>query len=163
MADNPHEPTASAGGMPSREACAPDDHDPRIAQLMNHLIGRIAAKWTILVLETLEQRGRLRFHELQRAILGVSQKVLTSVLRQMERDGLVQRTIHPEVPPRVEYALTPMGRTLGQAFCGVWLWARQHLADVETARDAFDHGTPAHGASPLAEPGTAAGSGVSGP
>jgi len=138
MADKSTQSTTSDGGTPTRQACMPDDHDPRIAQLMNHLIGRIAAKWTILVLETLEQRGRLRFHELQRATHGVSQKVLTSVLRQMERDGLVQRTIHPEVPPRVDYALTPVGRTLGQAFCGVWLWARQHLADVEAARDAFD-------------------------
>jgi DNA-binding HxlR family transcriptional regulator len=128
-------PRASA---PTRDACAPDDHDPRIARLMNHLIGRVAAKWTILVLETLDHRGRLRFHELQRAIPGVSQKVLTGVLRQMERDGLVLRTIHAEIPPRVDYALTPMGATLGQAFCGVWLWAKQHLVDVEASREAFD-------------------------
>lgn len=128
-------PHASAS---TRDACTPDDHDPRIAQLMNHLIGRVAAKWTILVLETLDHRGRLRFHELQRAIPGVSQKVLTGVLRQMERDGLVLRTIHAEIPPRVDYALTPMGATLGQAFCGVWLWAKQHLVDVEASREAFD-------------------------
>lgn len=130
---------ASPGRTSPGQDCTPDDVDPRIAQLMNHLIGRIAAKWTILVLETLDQRGQLRFHELQRAISGVSQKVLTGVLRQMERDGLVRRTIHAQIPPRVEYALTPMGATLGQAFCGVWLWAKQHLADVEASRDAFDH------------------------
>ena len=138
MADDPTPLPAPHAGAPSRDACAPDDHDPRIARLMSHLIGRVAAKWTILVLETLDHRGRLRFHELQRALHGVSQKVLTSVLRQMERDGLVVRTVHPEIPPRVDYALTPMGATLGQAFCGVWLWAKQHLVSVEEARDAFD-------------------------
>ncbi|HEU4670958.1 MAG TPA: helix-turn-helix domain-containing protein [Dyella sp.] len=138
MANVPTTSPVPHASAPSRDACTPDDHDPRIARLMNHLIGRVAAKWTILVLETLEHRGQLRFHELQRALPGVSQKVLTSVLRQMERDGLVVRTVHPEIPPRVDYALTTMGATLGQAFCGVWLWAKQHLVAVEAARDAFD-------------------------
>lgn len=118
--------------------CAPDDNDPRIASLMNHLIGRVATKWTILVLETLGSRGRLRFSELQSAVHGVSQKVLASVLRQMERDGLVIRTVYAEVPPRVDYALTPIGATLGQAFCGVWSWAKEHLSEVERARAHFD-------------------------
>lgn len=118
--------------------CTPDDQDPRIASLMNHLIGRVATKWTILVLETLGSRGRLRFSELQSAVHGVSQKVLASVLRQMERDGLVSRTVYAEVPPRVDYALTPIGATLGQAFCGVWLWAKEHLSRVEQARAQFD-------------------------
>lgn len=105
---------------------------------MNHLIGRVAKKWTILVLETLGSRGRLRFSELQSAVHGVSQKVLASVLRQMERDGLVSRTVYAEVPPRVDYALTPIGATLGQAFCGVWSWAKEHLPEVENARAQFD-------------------------
>lgn len=118
--------------------CEAADQDPRIAALMNHLIGRVATKWTVLVLETLGSRGRLRFTELQGFLPGVSQKVLTSVLRQMERDGIVFRTVYAEVPPRVDYTLTPMGTTLGQAFCGVWLWAKENLGQVEKARAQFD-------------------------
>ena len=118
--------------------CQPEDKDVRIAALMNHLIGRIGAKWTILVLETLGSRGRMRFTELQAAVNGVSQKVLASVLRQMERDGLVVRTVYPVVPPHVDYMVTPMGATLGQAFCGVWLWAKENLEEVEQARENFD-------------------------
>lgn len=118
--------------------CAPEDHDPRIAALMNDLIGHVAAKWTILVLETLGSRGRLRFSQLNAAMPAVSQKVLAATLRRMERDGLLIRTIYPEVPPRVEYELTPIGATLGAAFCGVWLWAKTHLSEVEAARHLFD-------------------------
>ena len=131
-------PTAAVPAGPLYPGCEPADHDPRIAALMNHLIGRVATKWTILVLETLGSRGRLRFTELQASVPGVSQKVLAGVLRQMERDGLVHRTVYAEVPPRVDYTLTPMGATLGQAFCGVWLWAKEHLSAVESARATFD-------------------------
>ncbi len=129
-------PNASPGTF--HFECAPEDHDPRIAALMNDLIGCVAAKWTILAIETLGSRGRLRFSELNAAMPGVSQKVLASTLRRMERDGLLIRTVYPEVPPRVEYELTPTGATLGAAFCGVWLWAKTHLLYVEAARQAFD-------------------------
>ena len=132
---------ASGSASSLYPGCKPEDSDPRIAALMNHLIGRVATKWTILILETLGSRGRLRFSELQSAVHGVSQKVLASVLRQMERDGLVIRTVYAEVPPRVDYALTPIGATLGQAFCGVWLWAKEHLSQVEQARADFDAAT----------------------
>ena len=118
--------------------CLPQDNDPRISALMNDLIGHVAAKWTILVLETLANRGRLRFSEINSAMSGVSQKVLAANLRRMERDGLLVRTVYPEVPPRVEYELTPTGATLGAAFCGVWLWAKAHLHEVEAARQSFD-------------------------
>lgn len=132
----PTAPTASTGALYA--GCEPEDQDPRIAALMNHLIGRVATKWTIQVLETLGRQGRLRFTEIQAHVPGVSQKVLASVLRQMERDGLVHRTVYAEVPPRVDYTLTPMGATLGQAFCSVWLWAKEHLVQIETARVEFD-------------------------
>ena len=69
---------------------------------------------------------------------GVSQKMLTQTLRRMERDGLVVRTVHPVVPPKVEYRLTDIGASLGSAFCGVWLWAADNLRLVEQARDLFD-------------------------
>lgn len=115
-----------------------DTCDPRIERLVNDLIGRVADKWTLLVLEELEERGTLRFTEIGRAVDGISQKMLTQTLRQMERDGLLTRTVHPVVPPRVDYALTPLGNSLSAAFCGVWMWAERHLEQVETARAAFD-------------------------
>lgn len=118
----------------------PDDQpiDPRIERLVNDLIGRIADKWTMLILELLAQQGEMRFTQIGRAVEGISQKMLTQTLRAMERDGLVHRTVHPVVPPRVEYRLTDLGMTLGEAFCGVWTWAEAHLHRIEAARAAFD-------------------------
>lgn len=112
--------------------------DPRIEMLVNELIGRVADKWTMLVLEVLEQNGEMRFTRLSEAVTGVSQKMLTQTLRQMERDGLVVRTVHPVVPPKVEYKLTALGLSLGAAFCGVWVWAADHLDQVEQSRQTFD-------------------------
>ena len=116
----------------------PADLDPRIELLVRELIGRIADKWTMLILEVLAERGELRFTRLSEAITGVSQKMLTQTLRHMERDGLITRTVHPTVPPRVDYALTRLGFGLGAAFCGVWVWAADHLHDVDAARRTFD-------------------------
>ena len=112
--------------------------DPRVEMLVNELIGRVADKWTLLVLEELEDHGVLRFTELARLVPGISQKMLTQTLRAMERDGLVDRKVHPVVPPKVEYSLTGLGQSLGEAFCGVWLWAEANLDRVEAARTAFD-------------------------
>jgi DNA-binding HxlR family transcriptional regulator len=119
-------------------ACATPAVDPRVEALVNELIGRVADKWTMLVLEALEEQGELRFTQLAKAVTGVSQKMLTQTLRAMERDGLVIRTVHAVVPPKVEYRLTPLGQSLGAAFCGVWIWAEQNLATVDAARAAFD-------------------------
>jgi len=119
---------------PDRPAAA----DPRVETLVNELIGRVADKWTMLALDLLAESGEMRFTQIGKAIPGISQKMLTQTLRQMERDGLVVRTVHPVVPPRVEYRLTPLGLGLGEAFCGVWLWAEANLDAVETAREAFD-------------------------
>jgi DNA-binding HxlR family transcriptional regulator len=99
----------------------PDELDPRVEALVNDLIGRVADKWTMLILEELEQHGVLRFTQLSRQVPGISQKMLTQTLRQMEREGLVTRTVHPVIPPHVDYALTPLGASLGAAFCGVCL------------------------------------------
>jgi DNA-binding HxlR family transcriptional regulator len=112
--------------------------DPRVEALVNELIGRVADKWTMLVIEALVAGGEMRFTRLAEAVGDISQKMLTQTLRQMERDGLVVRTIHPVIPPRVEYKLTKMGLGLGEAFCGVWIWAGQHLAEIEKARREFD-------------------------
>ena len=112
--------------------------DPQLEALVTELIGRVADKWTMIVLEVLGENGELRFTELARLIPGISQKMLTQTLRQMERDGFVHRTIHPVIPPRVEYRLTDLGRGLGEAFCGVWIWAEANLARIQSARTAFD-------------------------
>ena len=116
----------------------PDNLDPRIEALVNELIGRVADKWTMLVLEVLAEKGELRFTRLAELVEGISQKMLTQTLRQMERDGLITRTVHPVVPPKVEYKLTHLGLSLGAAFCGVWVWAEENLKLVEEARRTFD-------------------------
>ncbi|AQR62425.1 transcriptional regulator [Brevundimonas sp. LM2] len=112
--------------------------DPRVEALVNEVIGRVADKWTMIVLDVLAEHGEQRFTRLAALSGGVSQKMLTQTLRQMERDGLVIRTVHPVVPPKVEYRLTDMGFSLATAFCGVWMWAEAHLERIEAARAAFD-------------------------
>ena len=115
----------------------PTEVDPALESLVQEIIGRVADKWTMLVLEVLEERGRLRFTRLGELVGGISQKMLTKTVRQMEADGLVQRTVYPVVPPRVEYELTEMGQSLGAAFCSVWIWAERHREAIEGARAAF--------------------------
>jgi DNA-binding HxlR family transcriptional regulator len=112
--------------------------DPRVDALVTEIIARVADKWTLLVLEALEDAGEKRFSQLGREVPGISQKMLTQTLRQMEREGLVHRTVHAEVPPRVEYRLTELGHELGEAFCGVWRWAEANLERIEAARAAYD-------------------------
>ncbi|MEI7298390.1 helix-turn-helix domain-containing protein [Paraburkholderia tropica] len=116
----------------------PIDLDPRIGSLVKDLIGRVADKWTMLVLDVLAEDSPLRFSRLSERVEGISQKMLTQTLRAMERDGLIERTVYPVVPPKVEYKLTELGITLGAAFCGVWVWAANNLEAVEKARNAFD-------------------------
>jgi len=116
----------------------PKEIDPRVEALVTDLIGRVADKWTMLILEVLIEHGTVRFTRLGKLVGGISQKMLTQTLRQMERDGLISRTVYPVVPPKVEYRLTELGSTLSEAFCGVWIWADQNLAKVEAARRAFD-------------------------
>ena len=112
--------------------------DPRLVELVHDLIDRVADKWTMLILEVLTEQAPLRFGQLATQVTGISQKMLTQTVRQMERDGLVTRTVYPVVPPHVEYELTPLGLTLGGAFCGVWVWASDNLKAVGKAREAFD-------------------------
>src|SRR5690606_4755082 len=114
------------------------DSGPRVEELVNDVIRQVADKWTMLILEVLADHGELRFTQVGRHVPGISQKMLTQTLRQMERDGLVQRTVHPVIPPRVEYKLTDLGYGLGEAFCGVWTWAEDNLARIEAARERFD-------------------------
>ena len=120
------------------ELSPPAELDPKVEALVNDLIGRVADKWTMLILEVLAEQGELRFTQLSRAVPGVSQKMLTQTLRQMERDGMLTRKVHAVVPPRVDYRLTDLGLSLGAAFCGVWIWAEENLARVEAARHSFN-------------------------
>jgi DNA-binding HxlR family transcriptional regulator len=115
----------------------PAETDPELETLVREIIERVADKWTMLVLEVLEEHGVLRFTRLGELVGGISQKMLTKTLRQMECDGLVIRTVHPVIPPRVEYHLTELGRSLGLAFCGVWMWAQEHYDEIVRARQAF--------------------------
>ena len=101
------------------------------------VLDRIADKWTTLILGLLEG-GPLRFSALQRGIGGISQKMLTQTLRGLERDGLVQRTIYPEVPPRVEYQLTLLGETLCGPIAAIQHWAENHIEEVILAQNEYD-------------------------
>ena len=112
--------------------------DPRVEALVHEVIGRVADKWTMIVVEALTEHGELRFTRLAQLSGGVSQKMLTQTLRGMERDGLVIRTVHPCVPPKVEYRLTDLGLSLGEAFCGVWTWAEANLDRIGRSRAEFD-------------------------
>jgi DNA-binding HxlR family transcriptional regulator len=115
-----------------------DDIDPRVAALVMDVIAQVADKWTMLLIEVLNDHGEQRFTQIARRVPGISQKMLTQTLRQMERNGLVCRTVHPVVPPRVEYRLTDLGQALGEAFCGVWCWAQDSVDAVEASRAGFD-------------------------
>jgi DNA-binding HxlR family transcriptional regulator len=116
----------------------PAETDPEVDRLVTEIIGRVADKWTMLVLEILTEHGELRFTRIAEQLEGISQKMLTKTLRQMERDGLLERTVHPVVPPHVDYRLTELGFSLGAAFCGVWMWAEKHREAVLRARARFD-------------------------
>ncbi len=102
------------------------------------ILDRIADKWTTLIIGILAQAEHRRFNELRRMIGGISQKMLTQTLRDLERDGLVKRTIYPEIPPRVEYKLTPLGRTLCGPLGSVTQWAHDHMEEVKRAQEEFD-------------------------
>ncbi len=104
---------------------------------VRQILDRIADKWSLLVIALLEHR-RLRFTELMREIDGVSQRMLTVTLRQLERDGLVTRTVHPVVPPKVEYELTPLGATLHQTVQALVIWTESNQREIAEARAAYD-------------------------
>ena len=105
---------------------------------MTPLLDVAFSRWTTPVLWTLNEFGRQRFVELERRLGGITPKVLTQRLRQLERDGLVVRTYHPEVPPRVEYEISELGRTLGPLFATMATWASDHIGEVEAARRVYD-------------------------
>lgn len=110
---------------------------------VRQILDRIADKWSLLVISLLE-RGTMRFNELRRQIDGISQRMLTVTLRNLERDGLINRTVYAEVPPRVEYQLTALGCTLLDTIQHLVQWTETHQAEIAQARARFDHVEQAH-------------------
>src|SRR5580704_9993821 len=104
---------------------------------VRQILNRVGDKWSILVIAVLDQ-GTRRFTELRREIEGISQRMLALTLRQLERDGLVQRTVYPVVPPKVEYQLTDLGSTLLESVRGLVSWAMEHRSQVAAARAVYD-------------------------
>ncbi|MGW0485476.1 winged helix-turn-helix transcriptional regulator [Nonomuraea sp. NPDC003214] len=104
---------------------------------VRQILDRVADKWSLLVIALLDRRS-LRFSELRRMIDGVSQRMLTRTLRHLERDGLVSRTVHPTVPPRVDYELTSLGATLHSTIRELVTWTESHQNEIATARAAYD-------------------------
>jgi len=109
----------------------------QICGAMGDILNRIGDKWSVMVVGHLT-RKTMRFNELRHSIGGISQRMLTLTLRNLERDGLVTRTVYPEIPPRVEYQLTELGRTLTDPLDTLWNWAAAHMASVKVARENYD-------------------------
>lgn len=101
------------------------------------ILDRISDKWTSLIIWLLNDKV-MRFSEIHRSVDGISQKMLTQTLRNLERDGLVTRTVYAEVPPRVEYALTELGETLVEPIVAIWQWTERHYEAVTKAQEAYD-------------------------
>jgi DNA-binding HxlR family transcriptional regulator len=108
-----------------------------VCRTISALLQRIGDKWSLLVVQTLGD-GPRRFNELRREIPSVSQRMLTLTLRNLERDGLVSRTVTPTIPPRVDYELTVLGRSLQKPICGLVTWAMDHADAIHAAQARFD-------------------------
>ena len=130
-AESPHESVAER-----RPASRRSMNEPGCTTI-RAVLARVGDKWSVFVITLLGERT-MRFTELQRSIEGISQRMLTLTLRQLERDGLVDREVYPVVPPRVEYSLTSLGTTLLPPLLGVAEWAREHRTDIERARVEYD-------------------------
>ncbi|SEP70932.1 transcriptional regulator, HxlR family [Streptomyces sp. yr375] len=112
--------------------------DPELACPIAPVVDIVFSRWTTPILWTLHTHGRQRFGELERRIAHITPKVLTQRLRQLERDGLLTRTYHPEVPPRVEYEISALGLSLAPLFANLAEWATANLPKVEQSREGYD-------------------------
>jgi len=117
--------------------------EPELACPIAPVVDIVFSRWTTPILWTLNMHGRQRFVELERRIGSITPKVLTQRLRQLERDGMIVRTYHPEVPPRVEYEISELGRSLAPLFANLADWATTNLPKVDNARHTYDT-NPAH-------------------
>ncbi|MFF0266449.1 winged helix-turn-helix transcriptional regulator [Kribbella sp. NPDC004536] len=124
---------------PSHSCCTEEafQWDTREDCDVRQILDRIGDKWSLLVIALLDNRC-MRFTELKKTIDGISQRMLTVTLRQLERDGLVSRTVHPVVPPRVDYELTPLGVTLHATIQSLVTWTETHQVEIATARARYD-------------------------
>ena len=113
------------------------DTNSPVCQTISELLSRIGDKWSVLVVSTLAEGGK-RFNELRREIPAVSQRMLTLTLRNLERDGLVSRTVTPSIPPRVDYALTELGHSLQEPICALSQWALDNVAEIHSAQARYD-------------------------
>jgi len=111
--------------------------DPHECQQISALLSRIGDKWTVLIISVLIERPH-RFNDIKRAVTGISQQMLTRTLKYLERDGMVRRTVRPTVPPQVEYALTPLGKSLSEPVIAMGMWAHANLAEIAANRRAYD-------------------------
>lgn len=109
------------------------DQDNLKRDILNH----VGNKWSLFVIHALGIDGKMRFSGLENHISGISQKMLTKCLRELERDGLITRTVYPEVPPKVEYELTSLGRGLLVQVTPLWLWIANHSTELNIARSAY--------------------------
>jgi len=112
-------------------------HVPEDCRAVSEVLARVGDKWTVLVVTVLGD-GPKRFNELRRALGSISQRMLTLTLRSLERDGLVTRTVHPSIPPRVDYELTKLGHSLLHPVSGLATWARRNRPTIAAARRRFD-------------------------
>ena len=129
--------------MTEMERIRPDIHSSD-CKAVNTVLARIGDKWSVLIVALLGD-GPKRFNEIKRLVGGISQRMLTLTLRGLERDGLVTRTVYPTVPPRVDYELTDLGRSLWTPVEALGAWARSNQAEIEAARRRFDARLDAEG------------------
>jgi DNA-binding HxlR family transcriptional regulator len=106
--------------------------------LKTDILNHVGNKWSLFIIHALGIDGRMRFSNLQKHINGISQKMLTKCLRELERDGLISRSVYPEVPPRVEYELTPLGRGLLVQVTPLWFWIAKSVNEFREARANFE-------------------------
>jgi DNA-binding HxlR family transcriptional regulator len=114
--------------------------DPENCPVRN-VVDRIGDKWSVLVLMLLEEGEVMRFNEIYGSIRTISQKMLTVTLKSLEADGLVIRTVYPQIPPKVEYRLTPRGKSLIPHLHGLVIWAKNNLGDIRESRSVFENST----------------------
>jgi|SRR5882757_9512627 len=132
--------TTNADGRRDHAAVSPPDWEiwPLPEMGASHvLLDDISGKWAILAIAALS-RSSARFNQLRRTLRGVTQKTLTQTLRRLERSGMLSRTVLDSAPISVEYAITPLGRTLAGPFCAIYRWTHAHHGEVEAARRRFD-------------------------
>ncbi len=126
-------PDEHGGGLASGPAGEPSE----TCVVVREILARVGDKWSVLVIALLGEQGR-RFSELKASIDGISQRMLTLTLRQLERDGIVSRTVHPTVPPRVDYALTDLGRSVLEPLQALTEWAASNGTVIAAARRDYD-------------------------